>query len=114
MTIETLAAEWRGRAEVLAPYSQAASAAFRTAAEELEAALRTAADELLNLREAATESGYSDRRLRELLADGTIPQAGRKGAPRIRRRDLPQRPRKSGHSVYDPEKDAEALLARLA
>lgn len=104
---------WRARADELARYAAPAAEAFRMAAAELEAALRVAADESLTLAEAAAESGYSTRRLRELLADGEIPQAGRKGSPRIRRADLPRRAgRPSGG--YDPAADAASIAARIA
>ena len=42
--------------------------------------------------EAARESGYSSEHLGKLLRRGTIPNAGRKNAPRIRRRHLPYKP----------------------
>jgi hypothetical protein len=49
-------------------------------------------DEVLSLSTAARESGYSVDRLQKLVADGSIPNAGRKGKPGIRRRDLPRKP----------------------
>ena len=108
-----LATEWRERAQRLREWGggEGCALAWEGAAGELEMAVREAADEALTLREAAAESGYSERRLRELLAEGEIPQAGRKGAPRIRRADLPRK-RKSGLSGgggYDPDADAEEL-----
>lgn len=102
---------WRARADELAPYAPPAAEAFRVAALELEEAIREGADEELTLRAAAEESGYSERALRGMLADGVIPQAGRKGAPRIRRADLPRkgrRPRAPG--AYDARAHAAALL----
>jgi hypothetical protein len=86
-----LPATWRDRAAELDPYAPPAAEAFRTAAAELEATLRAAADEELTLAEAAAESGYSAERLRRKVAGGEIPNAGRKGAPRIRRADLPRK-----------------------
>ena len=41
--------------------------------------------------EAARESGYSADHLGRLVRDGKIPNAGRPGAPRIARRDLPRK-----------------------
>jgi hypothetical protein len=119
MTPIDLAASWRARAEQLRPYAPAAAEAFERAAAELEGALREAADEELTLAEAAVESGYSERRIRELLADGDVPMApgGRKGRPRIRRADLPRRPGGAGQGSvggYDPDADAAALLSRGA
>jgi hypothetical protein len=104
---------WRARAAELERYSPAAAEAFRVAAGELEQALREAADAELTLGEAARESGYSDRRLRELIADGSIPQAGRKGAPRIRRGDLPRKAKQKDAGTYDAAADAAALLRAM-
>ena len=115
MSTSGLPTAWRARADDLRPYAAPAAIAWERAADELEAALAAEADELLTLAEAAAESGYSDRRLRELIADGTIPQAGRKGAPRIRRGDLPRRAgRTEAAGGYDAAADARALAARGA
>lgn len=114
MTPTDLAAFWRARAGDLRPYAPAAAQAFERAAAELEGALRDAADEPLTLAEASAESGYSERRLRELVATGDIPQAGRKHAPRIRRGDLPRRAGAGkGPESYDPVGDAASLMGRL-
>jgi hypothetical protein len=56
-------------------------------------------DELLTLDAATTESGYSAERLRHLVADGAVPNAGRRGAPRVRRGDLPKRANRGGIDV---------------
>jgi hypothetical protein len=45
----------------------------------------------LTLRDAARESGYSVDHLARLVREGTIPNAGRPRAPRIRRKDLPRK-----------------------
>ena len=93
--LETLAARWLADADVLegALDSRGASL-YRRHAAELQEALRVSADEVLTLSEAAAESGYSESRLRHLVADGTIPQSGERGRPRVRRGDLPQKPQK--------------------
>lgn len=108
---------WRERAADLRRWAAAegAARALEAAADELEGALRAAADETLTLTQASRESGYSARRLRELIADGTIPQAGRKGAPRIRRGDLPVRPGHTGSAAggYDPAEDARQLVQMM-
>lgn len=105
-----LPAVWRRLASDLAPYAPAAAEAFRRAAGELASALRSSSAEELTLAEASAESNYSPRRLREMLAEGTIPNAGRKGAPRVRRGDLPRRPARAP-TGYDAESDARQLLA---
>jgi hypothetical protein len=73
-------------------------------------------DPLLTLTEAADRSGYSIDHLGRLIRDGTIPNAGRPGAPRIRRGDLPQKPgtRVAAHSqvAYDAGADARKLVSR--
>jgi hypothetical protein len=114
VTPDTLPAAWRTRAELFARHGAAeAAACCRELAAELEAALAEAGAEELTLAEAVKESGYSDRRLRELLADGTITNAGRKHAPRIRRADLPRRARPADRTNgYDAQEDALRLLSR--
>lgn len=108
-----LAGHWRSRAAELERYAAPAAEAFRTAACELEAALREADDAELTLADAAQESGYSTRRIAQLVADGSIENRGRKGAPRIRRADLPRRTGKGKSATYDPTNDARALVARM-
>ena len=104
-----LPAAWRSRADQLERYAASAAEAFRTAAGELDAALRESENESLTLQEAARESGYSERRLRELLASRDIPNAGRKGRPRIRRGDVPRKAvRESGG--FDPAAEARDVL----
>lgn len=55
-------------------------------------------DEVLTVPEAAQETGYSAQHLRALVSSGTVPNAGRKGQPRIRRGDLPARKLKTAAS----------------
>jgi hypothetical protein len=101
-----LAGLWRERAALLRRHGAEASAmTLEATAGELEAALRAESDTLLTLHDAAQESGLSADRLRHLVAAGTIPNAGRRGAPRVRRQDLPV---KSGtrRGTYDPYADA--------
>ena len=105
---------WRSRADELEPYAPPVAQAFRRAAEELGEALREAADVELTLSEAARESGYSPRRIRELVAEGRLVNCGRKHAPRIRRADLPRKPRPNGDGGrYDVDADAASLLGKL-
>jgi hypothetical protein len=51
----------------------------------------SASDETLTLREAASESGYSQDHLARLVRAGAIPNAGRARSPRIRRANLPRK-----------------------
>jgi hypothetical protein len=104
-----LPAAWRERAAEMRRYGAEPQAVTLDAvAAELEAALRAEADEELTLAEAAAESGYSSERLRRKVADGEIPNAGRKGAPRIRRGDLP---RKATTRAATPEAVAARIVA---
>ena len=110
-----LADHWRERAASVREWAAAegSARALEGCAAELEEAVRAALDEELTLEEASTASGYSKRRLRELVAAGELPNAGRKGAPRIRRADLPRKPGGQSESGYDVDADAAALVARL-
>ena len=85
-----LPAEWRTQAEGLRQFGADAQAkAVDRCANCLEEALLQEGDALLTLPEAAEESGYSADHLGRLIRDGKVPNAGRRGAPRIARRDLP-------------------------
>lgn len=95
VSLEGLPTRWVARAEELAPYAPAAAEAFRTAATELRDHLASAEDSV-TLKEAHAIGGYSIDHLQRLVSDGTIDNVGRKGRPRIRRRDVPVRP---GHAV---------------
>lgn len=82
---------------------------------DLESLLGAGADELLTLAQAAEISGYSAEHLSRLIRSGTIPNAGRKGSPRLRRKDIPLRPTAiaSGNALaYDAVTDARRLKVR--
>ncbi len=70
-----------------------AAAMGRHFADELEAYEADYENEILTLDQAAAESGYSKDHLSLLITQGKLPNAGKKGAPRVRRRDLPRKPR---------------------
>ena len=108
MIAPELPAAWRSRADELERYAAPAAEAFRMAAGELDAALREAAEAPLTLNEATAEGGYSNRRLRELIASGALVNVGRKGAPRIRRADLPRKPR--SNDGFDAGAAARSIL----
>lgn len=91
-SLEVLSEGWRRRARTLRRYGGEASAmALERCAAELDAALRREEDTTLTLTEAAGVSGYSAAHLGRLVRRGTIPNAGRPGAPRIALRDLPRK-----------------------
>ena len=108
---KALANRWRAEAELFDQYGSPLAAACRRHADELEAALRSHADEALDLATAAREAGYSRDRLRHLVAEGTVPNAGRKGSPRIRRGDLPLARRSAGKpGAFDAAATARDVL----
>jgi hypothetical protein len=110
-TIAALAARWREDAELLEAYGdERGAAACRLHAGQLEAAVREAADAPLTLAEAAQESGYSAERLRHMLSAGDLPQAGRKGAPRVRRADLPRKKLRADGAAFDAAAVARRLI----
>jgi hypothetical protein len=88
-----LAARWRQEANDLRDrYDDARSARLcEVHALELETAEQVGATETLTMTEAVRLSGYTDRHLRALVADGTLTNAGRKGAPRLLRSELPRK-----------------------
>jgi hypothetical protein len=85
---------WQQRADFLQQFGDPNSARlWRTAAVELERALEAFGAETLTLDEAAKVSGYNPDYLRQQIAAGDLPNAGRKNAPRIRRGDLKLKPK---------------------
>jgi hypothetical protein len=112
MTPRDLVVQWRTDADLLQRYHDARAAAIvRQHADALETALREEDDDVLSLSDAAKESGFSKERLRHRVAAGEIPNAGRKGAPLIRRRDLPRKPR-GASTAFDAEAIADEIASR--
>ncbi len=91
-SIRKLPAAWRRRAKTLRRYGgQALATALERCADELEGTIRERDDTTYSLVEASRESGYSADHLGRLVREGKIPNAGRPGAPRIARVDLPRK-----------------------
>ena len=89
-SLASLAVRWRTEAQVLRQRGQETLALMTESfADELETALHEYDQATLTLREAAVESGYSADHLGKLIREGKLPNAGRRNAPRLRRRDLP-------------------------
>ena len=110
MDVACLCDQWETDARLLLEYGQESAAKIAELhAHQLREALRVVCDQSLTLAEAAAESGYSKRRLRELVSEGTVPNAGRKGAPRIRRRDLP-RMAKDASKGFDASAEVRAIM----
>ena len=89
-----LPAEWRAEAESFQEHGvEPAARAYERCARQLEESLMAEGGERLTLGEAAEESGYSTDHLGRLIREEKIPNAGRANAPRIRRADLPIKPK---------------------
>jgi hypothetical protein len=119
--VDELLARWRAEAELLRRYGHAATAAAcELHAREVAAVLSAVGAEQLTLSEAAAESGFSEEHLGRLVREGKLPNVGRRGAPRIRRADLPLKVREqvrrqlasTDNTSYDPVTDARSLLSR--
>ncbi len=113
--VQDLLAGWLGEAETVERCGhEPTGKLIRRLAAEMEEALKDDRDETLTIAEAALESDYSSEHLRKLVASGTIPNAGEKGRPRIRRRDLPARPATGNRQIGSPEDDARGFLRERA
>jgi len=109
-----LIARWRSEAETVERCGhESTSKLIRRLAVEADEALRDDQDEPLTLAEAALESSYSTEHLRTMVAAETIPNAGEKGRPRIRRGDLPLKRVTKQSNPGTPEHDARAFLNRV-
>lgn len=116
-TLASLSSQWRERAGTLRAHAaEGAALAYEVAADQLDAALRTQSDELLTLEEASAESGFTADHLGREVRSARIPNAGRRGAPRIRRSDLPRKagalPRSSIAGHIDRDAIARAVITR--
>ena len=113
--LDSLAEGWLSTAETLeGAFDERGAALYRHLAAELQEALRESDGELLTLQEAAAESGYSESRLRHLISDGTLPQAGERGRPRVRRGDLPSKPQKADASTTDLDGEVALIVRNLS
>ena len=91
--------------------AQAQASTLRYCAEQLESGLKAEATTLLNLQEAAAESGYSYSSIQKRVASGEIPNVGQPGAPRVRRKDLPRKAPTRPFKLESGEPDlAEEIL----
>ena len=108
-----LLSRWRSEAETVERCGhESTGKLLRRLAVEVDEALRDDQDETLTLAEAALESSYSTEHLRKMVAAETIPNAGGKGRPRIRRRDVPLKRVTKPGKLGMPEDDARAFLNR--
>jgi hypothetical protein len=91
--VNPLVARWRAEADRLEKLGQQGAGLAREYADELEQAARQWELEALTLEAAAAESGYSYSHLQRLISGGIVDNVGRRGAPRVRRCDIPRKPR---------------------
>jgi hypothetical protein len=93
-----------------------AAALVRDLVSSLRTIRESSLDEPLSLTEAANRTGYSADHIGRLVREGTLPNAGRKHAPKVRARDLvvQLKPKLAGPSpkAYDPNTDARSLRVR--
>lgn len=112
MKVADLVVAWRQDAERLEHYGDGRGAELlRRVASDLEAATREHNEEALTLAQGASESGLSVDRLRHRIAEGSLPNAGRKGAPRVRRADLPVKRKQSTQGGFDAAAAARSILS---
>jgi len=111
-----LPALWRNRADFLREFGDPNSARlWELAATELERALQLFGNEALSLRSASRECGFTADHLGALVKRGRIPNAGRKGAPRIRREDLPPKKQPGGRGRPPrPKSEFDVDVLRVA
>ncbi len=110
MTLMDLADGWAIEAASLERWGDDRGATIlRQCATELNAAARAHDDEEFTITAASAASGYSCDHLRALVASGEIPNAGRKGAPRIRRADLPRKAKVTSNG-FDAGAEARSIL----
>lgn len=87
-----LCRKWRAKACVLQEYGDDQAANIcELHASELERWWHEDQREPVTVAEAAALSGFSQSHLFHCIEDGTLPNAGRRGAPRIRRSDVPKK-----------------------
>ncbi len=111
---QTLVARWRGRAQRLHQWGALEAAGiWKIAAEELEQWDEKHANEALTLKQAEAESGFTAGHMGRLLSEGALENIGEPGAPRVRRSDLPRKPRRrQAAPVHGPDLAAEVLKAK--
>ena len=121
--LDALRTKWRARRDEFARFRASVDGATLCdeMLAELDRAILARDDDTLTLNEASTVSGYTVDHLARLIRHGRIPNSGRRGAPRIRVRDIPVRPGRvarpeddapSSTRCYDPRTDARSLSTR--
>ena len=98
--LEALPGQWREEADLLRRRGAAPLAiCMESMAVDLESRIRQWLEQDLSIQEAAEESGYSEDHLRRLVRNEVLPDnrpPGSEGEIRIRRCDLPRKPKRNG------------------
>jgi hypothetical protein len=109
-----LAQRWREEAGLLRRRAATAQAdVLESCAADLETWVRERGLEALTLDHAAEETGFSYSALEKMVRTGRVTNVGRKGAPRIRRGDLPKKPSRPRTRPVDRSIAALGLEGRL-
>lgn len=105
-----LATRWHKEAEILHRRGADDQATvLESCAKEVLEEGRLFSSEAITLEQAAQESGYSYSALQKMTRGGTIPNAGAKRSPRVRRGDLPKKP----GSAREPQGGQPDLAERV-
>ena len=112
--LQDLIREWREEADRLEERYGATQLAMlsRAHAVEVEQIVVSQVTRLVSPDEAADISGYSKSQLRRLVREGKLTNHGRKGVPRYRVSELPQKPTNSSEQEPDEEPGEEAETER--
>jgi hypothetical protein len=118
MTLEAVLARLQARRDELHRLGALVDAAalYDDVIAELAAVRDEQRERLYSLAQAAEISGYSTEHLARLVRAGKIPNAGKKGSPRIRGADLPTATNREfaaqSNGRYDSIADARKLVSR--
>ena len=106
-----LAAGWREDADLLRNHGAVeAATTSELHARQVINAVERAEDERLTVPEAALESGFAERTIRQQIAERKLENVGAKGRPRVRRGDLPMRAKSKKGSDFDAATEARQIL----
>ena len=114
MPFSNLPQAWRASASELRRFGAVGQACtLEQCADDLDEAWRDWQQEPLTLEEASEKSGYSADHLGRLVRDGKIPNAGRSGAPRIARRNLPAKSHRMARGVAEVPEQSDSSFEQI-
>lgn len=101
-TVGDLLTLWRLKADATRNMGfEAVARAYEECSKHLRALHHRQREHPLTVEEASEDSGYSRDHLYRLVQEGTIPNVGENGQVRVRRMDLPRKPRHAGWETSD-------------